>query len=114
MSDHCLFCQIRDGAIPATKVYEDDRALAFRDVRPQAPTHILIIPREHLASLNEVTDEHAALLGHLHVVAKKLAASEKLSSGWRVVINTGAQAGQTVFHIHLHLLGGRALGWPPG
>ncbi|HEY7957664.1 MAG: histidine triad nucleotide-binding protein [Polyangia bacterium] len=110
----CLFCQIRDGAIPANKVFEDDRAIAFRDLNPQAPTHVLIVPKKHIASLETLTEDDAALVGHLHLVAQKLARDEGLADGWRVVFNTGRQAGQTVFHIHLHLLGGRALGWPPG
>jgi histidine triad (HIT) family protein len=114
MSD-CLFCKILDGKIPSKKVYEDDRAFAFRDINPQAPTHILIIPRKHIPSLNELTDADGALVGHLHVVAAKLAKDEGISeTGYRVLFNTGAGAGQTVFHIHLHLVGGRPLGWPPG
>jgi histidine triad (HIT) family protein len=110
----CLFCKIRDGAIPAKEVYQDDRALAFRDINPQAPTHILIIPRKHIASLNELTDEDTALVGHLHMVAAKLARDEGLTRGYRTLFNTGPEAGQTVFHLHLHLLGGRVMEWPPG
>jgi histidine triad (HIT) family protein len=111
----CLFCKIRDGAIPAKLVHEDDRALAFSDINPQAPTHLLIIPRKHIASLNELTAEDDALVGHLHRVAAQLArASGFADAGYRVLFNTGKNAGQTVFHIHLHLLGGRQLGWPPG
>jgi histidine triad (HIT) family protein len=113
MSD-CLFCKIVDGKIPAKLVTQDDRAVAFRDLNPQAPTHVLIVPKKHIPSLNELTEADAALVGHLHVVAKQIAADEGLSDGWRVVFNTGAHAGQTVFNIHLHLLGGRSLGWPPG
>lgn len=114
MSD-CLFCKIAEGKIPAKLVHEDERAVAFRDLNPQAPTHILIIPREHIASLNDLDDAHEALVGHLHRVAGRLARSENIAdSGYRVLFNTGAHAGQTVHHIHLHLLGGRALGWPPG
>ncbi len=112
---NCLFCRIIAGEIPAAKVYEDERAFAFRDINPQAPTHILVIPRKHLASLNEATAEEEALLGHLQCVAVKLAADEGLAEkGFRTVINTGADAGQTVFHIHVHLLGGRPMAWPPG
>jgi histidine triad (HIT) family protein len=115
MSQDCLFCKIIDGKIPSKKVFEDDRAFAFRDINAQAPTHILIIPKKHVPSLNELTDTDAALVGHLHVVAQKLAHEEGIANqGWRVLFNTGVHAGQTVFHIHLHLLGGRPLGWPPG
>jgi histidine triad (HIT) family protein len=111
----CLFCKIRDGQIPAKHVYDDERAVAFRDINPQAPTHILIIPRKHIASLNTLADEDAALVGHLHVVAAQLARTEGIADGgYRTLFNTGTHAGQTVHHIHLHLLGGRALGWPPG
>jgi histidine triad (HIT) family protein len=110
----CLFCKIRDGAIPANNVYEDELALAFRDINPQAPTHILIIPRKHIASLADLAEEDAALVGHLHVIAARLAGEEKLSGGYRTVFNTGAHAGQSVLHLHLHLLGGRPMAWPPG
>lgn len=114
MSD-CLFCKIRDGQIPAKLVAEDDRAIAFRDINPQAPTHVLVVPRKHIASLNDLTDEDAALVGHLHVMARQIAEAEGIAQpGYRVLFNTGKLAGQTVFHIHLHLLGGRPLGWPPG
>ncbi|MEO6952522.1 MAG: histidine triad nucleotide-binding protein [Polyangia bacterium] len=113
MSD-CLFCKIRDGQIPAKIVAENEHALAFRDVGPQAPTHVLVIPRKHLASLNDATRADAQLLGELHLLAQKVARDEGLTGGYRCVINTGPDAGQSVFHIHLHLLGGRALAWPPG
>jgi histidine triad (HIT) family protein len=113
MSD-CIFCKIAEGKIPAKVVKEDDRAIAFRDLNPQAPTHVLIIPRKHIASLDVLDDGDAALVGHLFVVAKQIAKAEGLTDGWRTVFNVGAHAGQTVFHIHLHLLGGRSLGWPPG
>ena len=113
MTDSCLFCRIVRREIPATLVHEDEHTLAFRDVDPKAPTHILVIPRIHVASLNEADD--AEMLGRLMLVAASLAASEGLASdGYRTVVNTGPNAGQTVFHIHLHLLGGRKLGWPPG
>lgn len=115
MSDDCLFCKIRDGAIPAKLVHEDDRAIAFSDINPQAPTHLLIIPKKHIASINELTAEDDVLVGHLHRVAAELARSNGFAdAGYRVLFNTGKHAGQTVFHIHLHLLGGRPLGWPPG
>lgn len=113
MSD-CLFCKIVDGKIPAQLVASDERALAFRDLNPQAPTHVLIIPRKHIASLDELDDRDAAEIGHLHVMARQIAQAEGLTDGYRTVINTGKHAGQTVFHIHLHLIGGRSLGWPPG
>ena len=113
MSD-CLFCKIADGKIPAKIVAENEHALAFRDLNPQAPTHVLIIPRRHIATLNELAEGDAELVGRLHLLAREIAAAEQLSDGWRVVFNVGAHAGQTVFHIHLHLIGGRALGWPPG
>jgi histidine triad (HIT) family protein len=114
MSD-CLFCKIIEKKIPSKMVHEDDRAVAFRDINPQAPTHVVIVPREHIPSLNELTEAHAALVGHLHVVAQRLAHAEGIATdGYRVLFNTGRNAGQTVFHIHLHLLGGRPMGWPPG
>ncbi|HZS07010.1 MAG TPA: histidine triad nucleotide-binding protein [Blastocatellia bacterium] len=111
----CLFCRIVAGEIPSQKIYEDEHAIAFRDVNPQAPTHALLIPRRHVASLNDVTGEDHKLLGHLLCVAPKIAKQEGLADdGYRLVINTGAGAGQSVFHIHLHILGGRPLTWPPG
>ena len=109
----CLFCKIITGAIPASKLYEDDRVVAFADINPQAPTHVLVIPREHVASLNEATD--AAMIGRLALFAAEIAKREGISEGgYRTVINTNAGAGQTVFHVHLHLLGGRKFRWPPG
>lgn len=113
MSD-CLFCKIIRREIPAAVVREDDHFLAFRDINPQAPTHILVIPKEHIASLDASVSEDAEVLGHLLLVAREIAQQEKITSGYRVVINNGAGAGQSVFHIHLHLLGGRLLTWPPG
>ncbi len=110
MSD-CLFCKIADGTIKTELLLQDDRAVAFRDIRPKAPTHLLVIPRQHIASLNELTEADEALVGHLHVLAKQLAAAEGLADGYRTVINTGPHAGQTVFHIHLHVVGGRPLTW---
>jgi histidine triad (HIT) family protein len=112
---NCLFCKIVAGEIPAAKVFEDDRAVVFRDINPQAPTHALVIPRQHVASLNEAGEGDESLLGHLLLVAARVAREGGLEeSGYRTVINTGAGAGQSVFHIHVHLLGGRALTWPPG
>jgi histidine triad (HIT) family protein len=113
MTDSCLFCRIARREIPATVIHEDEHTLAFRDIDPKAPTHVLIIPKEHVATLNDATD--ATLLGRLLLAAKQIAAAEGIAeSGYRTVVNCGAGAGQTVFHIHVHLLGGRALRWPPG
>jgi histidine triad (HIT) family protein len=113
VADQCIFCKIANREIPSAIVAETEHCVAFRDVNPRAPVHILVIPREHVASLNETTD--AALIGRLSLLAAELAAKEGIAeSGYRTVINTGPDAGQTVFHVHLHLLGGRALGWPPG
>jgi histidine triad (HIT) family protein len=113
MSD-CIFCKIAAGSIPANIVKQDDRAVAFRDLNPKAPTHVLIIPKKHIASLDVLDDADSAVVGHLFVVARQIAKDEGLTDGWRTVINVGKHAGQTVLHIHLHLLGGRSLGWPPG
>lgn len=110
----CLFCKIASGEIPAKKVYEDDSSVAFFDIAPHAPKHLLIIPKRHIASLAQATENDTELLGHLLQVARQLAASEKLTKGFRIVINTGEEGGQTVDHLHLHLLGGRAMHWPPG
>lgn len=110
----CLFCKIRDGQIPAKIVGENEHALAFRDLAPQAPTHILIIPRKHLSSLADADASDETGLGAMHLLAAKIAVDEKLLSGYRTVVNTGADAGQSVFHLHMHLLGGRKLAWPPG
>lgn len=109
----CLFCKIVAKAIPATLVYEDDRALAFDDINPQAPAHALVIPRVHIATLDEIRPEHEAIVGHLYTVASKVAAQKGLINGYRTVMNCGPDGGQSVFHVHVHLLGGRALGWPP-
>lgn len=110
-----IFGKILRGEIPAKKVFEDDRVLAFDDVSPQAPVHVLIIPKLDLVNLNDATDEHEALLGHLLVTARKVAELKGIAAtGYRVVMNSGADAGQTVFHMHLHVLGGRGMGWPPG
>ena len=114
-NDDCLFCKIVAGEIPAAKVYENDRVVAFRDINPQAPTHALVIPRAHIASLNEAEESDAALLGHLLLVAARVAREAgHAEGGFRTVINTGPGAGQTVFHVHVHVLGGRKLTWPPG
>jgi len=111
--DDCLFCKIVAKKIPARIIYEDDDAVAFEDINPQAPTHTLIVPRHHIAGLKGLSREDGALVGRLAVVASVLAHKKGLES-FRTVINTGPGAGQTVFHLHLHLLGGRPMGWPPG
>ncbi len=114
MSD-CIFCKIAKGEIPADIVHESDDLVAFRDLNPQAPTHILVIPRKHIATLNDLQEEDATLMGRLHLAARAIAEAEGIAGrGYRTVINCNAEAGQTVFHIHLHLLGGRPMGWPPG
>jgi histidine triad (HIT) family protein len=110
----CIFCKIVAGTIPAKRVYEDDRIIAFPDLNPQAPTHLLVIPREHLTSLASAAAEHTELLGQLLAAATEIARQQGLGNGYRIVINTGPDGGQTVGHLHLHLLGGRAMHWPPG
>lgn len=105
----CLFCKIAAGEIPSTKVYEDDLVLAFRDIAPQAPTHILVIPKCHIASVAEITAENASLVAHIFEVIPKIAQAEGLENGYRVVSNCGAHAGQTVHHLHFHILGGKEL-----
>ena len=113
--DGCVFCRIVAGEIPATVVYQDENVLAFRDLHPQAPTHVLVIPKRHLASLVDAGAEDTALLGQLQQAAVQVARQDGLEdSGFRLVTNCGEGAGQSVFHLHLHLLGGRRLGWPPG
>ena len=113
MSESCLFCRIASGDVPAKIVAQTDHSVAFRDINPQAPVHVVIIPREHVPSLSDANDP--ALVGRLALLAAEIARSEGIAeSGFRTVINTNADAGQTVFHIHLHLLGGRRMGWPPG
>ncbi len=114
MSADCLFCKIAAKKIPSKIVYEDPDLFAFEDISPQAPTHILICPRKHLESLNEATTEHQAVLGKLQLAAAQLARERNLLEGYRTVINNGSGAGQSVFHLHLHLLGGRNFRWPPG
>ena len=110
----CLFCRIAKRELPADVVAEADGLLAFRDIKPQAPTHLLIIPTEHVPGLAESTDAQTTLLGRAVRFAARLAAQFRLTQGYRLIINSGPAAGQTVFHLHLHLLGGRTLGWPPG
>ncbi|HVT44483.1 MAG TPA: histidine triad nucleotide-binding protein [Thermoanaerobaculia bacterium] len=114
-SERCLFCRIVNGEIPARKVDEDSETFAFEDINPQAPTHILVIPKRHIASLDELTDGDDATIGRTIRTAARIAHDRHLDAdGYRVVINCGEAAGQTVFHIHIHLLGGRSFSWPPG
>ena len=111
----CLFCKFVSGELDTDVVFETDKVLAFRDINPQAPTHILIIPRKHIATINDLTESDAEEIGNLYLVAKELAKAEGFDEdGYRVVMNCNAAAGQTVFHLHLHLLGGRLFDWPPG
>jgi histidine triad (HIT) family protein len=112
--DDCLFCRIGRHEIPAKCVYEDPDIFAFEDIHPQAPTHILICPRKHIVTLNDAAEEDAALLGRMQLVAAQLAAERKITDGYRTIVNNGRGAGQSVFHLHLHLLGGRPFRWPPG
>lgn len=111
----CIFCRIADGAVPATIVREDEHTVAFRDSDPKGPLHVLVIPRRHIASVNDVADNDAALMGSLFIAARDVAASEGVADdGYRLVVNTGRAANQTVPHVHLHVIGGRDLTWPPG
>lgn len=111
----CIFCQIATYKIPATIVYEDDQVIAFEDIDPQAPVHVLIIPKRHIQTLNELKETEADLLQHLMTVAKTVAAMKEIEhSGYRLVLNCNPDGGQTVYHLHLHLLGGRKMNWPPG
>lgn len=114
MSVDCLFCKIGEKKIPSKTVYEDADIFAFEDISPQAPTHILLCPRKHFASLDEATKEDQAVIGKLHLVAAQIAKERNLQAGYRTVFNNGSGAGQSVFHLHLHLLGGRQFRWPPG
>ena len=114
MSD-CLFCKIVAGEIPADKVYEDEHVYAFRDIDPKAPVHILIIPKKHIATINDIDHSDNAIIGEMFLAAQTIAKAEGIAdAGYRTVMNCNEDGGQTVFHIHLHLLGGRALSWPPG
>jgi histidine triad (HIT) family protein len=110
----CLFCKIVSGAIPVTRLYEDEHVLAFPDIHPQAPTHILIIPKQHIASHAHAAAADKEMLGHMMFAAGEIARAQHLDNGYRLVINTGPDGGQTVDHLHVHLLGGRPMGWPPG
>ncbi|MGA7966454.1 MAG: histidine triad nucleotide-binding protein [Gammaproteobacteria bacterium] len=113
--EECLFCRMVAGEIKPGTVYEDDEILAFHDINPQAPLHVLVIPKRHIATTNDLTDDDAGLMGRLVLAARKIAVDEGVDeAGYRLVINCNAGAGQSVFHVHVHLLGGRRLGWPPG
>jgi len=115
MTSQCLFCRIASGEIPSTRVYADEDVYAFRDINPAAPQHILVIPRKHMASLNDADDTDKALMGKLLLTARQIAHDQGFADdGFRTVINTGSYGGQTVFHLHVHVLSGRHLGWPPG
>ncbi len=111
---NCLFCRIVAGDIPSRKVYEDEHTFAFEDINPKAPTHILIVPRKHIVGLDEASGEEAEILGRCHLTAAEIARQRGLEHGYRTVLNVGKDAGQSVFHLHVHLLGGRHLTWPPG
>jgi histidine triad (HIT) family protein len=110
----CLFCRIIRGERPAKRVYEDEHVFAFEDIHPQAPTHVLVVPKKHLAGLKEAEPGDAEMIGRCHLVAARIARQRNLENGYRTVMNVGPGAGQSVFHFHVHLLGGRRLGWPPG
>jgi histidine triad (HIT) family protein len=113
MSD-CLFCRIIAGEIPSKKVYEDDHTYAFEDINPQAPTHVLVVPKKHVVGLKEASQQDAELIGRCHLAAANIARERSIENGYRTVLNVGPHAGQSVFHLHVHLVGGRRLGWPPG
>ena len=111
----CMFCRIAERKVPTEIVYEDDQVVAFHDINPQAPLHILIIPRRHVVSVEELKEADAPLLGHMMLIGAQIARDRGVAdSGYRIVFNTGMHGGQTVFHVHLHLLGGRPMSWPPG
>jgi histidine triad (HIT) family protein len=111
---NCLFCRILGGEVPSKKVYEDEHVFAFEDIHPQAPTHVLVIPKKHIAGLKEATLEDEAIVGRCQLVAAQIARQRSIEDGYRTVLNVGPKAGQSVFHLHVHLLGGRTLKWPPG
>ncbi len=112
--EDCLFCKIIAGNIPSKKVYEDDKVYAFEDIDPKAPTHVLIVPKRHIAGLDKATPEDAEIIGYSQLVAAKLGRERGIEDGYRTVYNVGPMSGQSVFHLHLHLIGGRNLKWPPG
>jgi histidine triad (HIT) family protein len=110
----CLFCRILKGEIPSKKVYEDDSVYAFEDIDPKAPTHVLVIPKRHFAGLKEAAAEDAEVIGRCHLAAAEIARQRGIEKGYRTVLNVGPESGQSVFHLHVHLIGGRKLNWPPG
>ena len=112
--ENCIFCKIAAGEIPSNKVYEDEQCYAFYDLDPKAPVHFLVIPKEHIASMDDVTQENSAVIAHIFAVIAKLSKELGLTGGYRVVSNCGEDGGQTVFHLHFHVLGKRSLAWPPG
>jgi histidine triad (HIT) family protein len=112
--DDCLFCKIVQGKIPSKKVYEDEHTFAFEDIDPKAPTHVLIVPKKHIAGLKEANGADAEIIGRCHLTAAKIAKDRKIEDGYRTVLNVGPRSGQSVFHLHVHLFGGRDLRWPPG
>ena len=112
--DDCLFCKIVQGKIPSKKVYEDEYTVAFEDIDPKAPTHVLIVPKKHVTGLKEATPADAEIIGRCHLTAAKIAKDRKIEDGYRTVLNVGPKSGQSVFHLHVHLIGGRDLRWPPG
>lgn len=114
MSAECPFCSVVAGQASSRNVYEDDKVVAFEDIRPQAPTHVLIIPRKHIRGLKEAQAEDAEIIGYMHLVAAKIARQRGIEEGYRTVFNVGPLSGQSVFHLHLHLIGGRHMTWPPG
>lgn len=113
MSD-CLFCKIAAGEIPAEKLYEDDDVLAFRDISPAAPVHFLIIPKKHFVNLSDLAEDNDQLIGKMMRISAQVAKEQEIEEGFRTIMNNGADAGQVVFHLHMHVLGGRPMGWPPG
>ena len=112
--DDCLFCRIISGEIPSKKVYEDEHTYAFEDINPQAPTHVLVVPKKHIRGLKEARGEDGELIGRCHLAAANIARQRNIEDGYRTVLNVGPRAGQSVFHLHVHLIGGRGLQWPPG
>jgi len=112
--DDCLFCRMIRGDIPTKKVYEDEQTFAFEDINPQAPTHVLVVPKKHIRGLKEAAPEEAEIVGRCHLTAARIARERSIEDGYRTVLNVGPRAGQSVFHLHVHLLGGRNFEWPPG